>query len=209
MQAIDRIEYKGYRIEIHQDEPSESPREWCNLGTMVCFHNRYDLGDKSSFSTPESCSAYLETMGDKVIALPLYLYDHSGLSIKAGSFNGMLPQGHAQFDTMMVGWIYVTKDGWERKGITEEQAEEILRAEIETYNDYLTGDVYGYIVYDTTGEAVDSCWGFFGNPDTIAIPEAKSVIDWTIKNTIERHTKQLKSWILSKVPLIHRRPLTI
>ena len=39
------ISYKGYIIKIFQDEMAENPREWDNLGTMVCFHPDYNLGD--------------------------------------------------------------------------------------------------------------------------------------------------------------------
>lgn len=36
-----------YKVEIAQDELAESPRMWDNLGTMVCAHRNYDLGDVS------------------------------------------------------------------------------------------------------------------------------------------------------------------
>lgn len=38
-------EYRGCTIRIEQDDNPESPREWDNVGTMVCFHDRYNLGD--------------------------------------------------------------------------------------------------------------------------------------------------------------------
>ena len=40
-----KTEYKGLTIDVHQDPEPESPRDWCNLGTMVCDHRRYKLGD--------------------------------------------------------------------------------------------------------------------------------------------------------------------
>ena len=40
------IEFKGHTIKIVHCEDTESPRDFdCNIGKMVCFHNRYDLGD--------------------------------------------------------------------------------------------------------------------------------------------------------------------
>ena len=36
------------RIRIMHDECAESPREWDNLGTMVCAHRRYSLGDEGA-----------------------------------------------------------------------------------------------------------------------------------------------------------------
>jgi hypothetical protein len=38
-----------YRLEIAHDTDPESPREWDNLGTMVCWHNRYKLGDEHDY----------------------------------------------------------------------------------------------------------------------------------------------------------------
>jgi hypothetical protein len=43
----------NYLIEVEQDDNTESPREWDNLGTMICFHSRYNLGDKHNFSSDE------------------------------------------------------------------------------------------------------------------------------------------------------------
>jgi hypothetical protein len=50
-------EYKEYEIEIEQDEDAPNPRQdYDNLGVMVCWHDRYDLGDvKSDYQTdPDS-----------------------------------------------------------------------------------------------------------------------------------------------------------
>ena len=40
------IENEKYKLEIFDDLNPCSPREFDNLGTMVCFHRRYDLGDQ-------------------------------------------------------------------------------------------------------------------------------------------------------------------
>ena len=37
---------KKYNIKIERDENAYNPREDDNFTTMVCFHKRYDLGDK-------------------------------------------------------------------------------------------------------------------------------------------------------------------
>jgi hypothetical protein len=43
--VVEEMEYKGYKIKIVFDEDIWSPRDWDNLGTMVCWHRRYKLGD--------------------------------------------------------------------------------------------------------------------------------------------------------------------
>lgn len=42
-----------YRIRIEQDLDAESPREWCNMSTMVCWHGRYNLGDEQPSEDPQ------------------------------------------------------------------------------------------------------------------------------------------------------------
>lgn len=42
-----------YRLKIEYDTcPHESPREWENMGTMVCWSRRYNLGDSHNYSEP-------------------------------------------------------------------------------------------------------------------------------------------------------------
>ncbi len=43
----------NYRLKIYQDDNTDSPRSWDNLGTMICFHRRYNLGDKHNYSHEE------------------------------------------------------------------------------------------------------------------------------------------------------------
>jgi len=53
---------------------------------------------------------------------------------------------------------------------------EIAKSEIETYNMYFRGDIYGYRIEDENGDEVDSCWSYYGTED--AITEAKSTVDY-------------------------------
>lgn len=167
------MDYQGYQIEIEQDDDPESPREWDNLGVMVCFHGRYRLGDAHDYRTEDfrgwdELEAQLRRDG-AVIVLPLYLYAHGGLRIKVGSFAGLLPQGHAEFDSGQIGFITVGRGavlaeyGGERLSAKKlAQAEEVLRGEVETYDQYLRGDVWAYTVRSAGGAVLDSCAGLYG-----------------------------------------------
>ena len=43
-----------YKLKIEYDDMPLNPRtDNDNFGTMVCWHRRYDLGDKHSFSEPK------------------------------------------------------------------------------------------------------------------------------------------------------------
>lgn len=173
-------------LSIERDTDTVSPREWEPTGKMICFHRRYVLGDEhtlksSDFSGWENIEEFLIKEEGASVVLPLYLYDHSGLRMKVGSFHGLLPQGHARWDSGQIGFIYATKDAlkkWKQAfkdehhpGLTDEQIiEQILISEVETYDQYLRGDIYRYTLYTVKKcnlgyehrEHIDSCSGFYG-----------------------------------------------
>lgn len=91
MEAIEKKIIGKYRIEIFYDEFGDSPRNWDNLGTMICFHNRYTLGDKHDYDTDDyngwgEMEKAIIKDNDVAIILPLYLYDHSGITIATSPF---------------------------------------------------------------------------------------------------------------------------
>lgn len=158
MDAIEKYDVEGLTVKIYSDDDRESPREWDNAGTMVCFHRRYTLGDKHSFADPDAFMEWWKENGKGGVILPLYLYDHSGLSMSTGAFS-------CPWDSGQVGYIYATREtivkewGARRR---RKKVEDYLRGEVETYDQYLTGDVYGYAVESPDGDTLDSCWGFYG-----------------------------------------------
>ena len=90
--------------------------------------------------------------------LPLWLHDHSGLSMDCDTrFRG-------SWDDSNVGWI-VTKvpSGFD---VYKTEAERIMRDEVKTYSDYLSGENYGYTLYkEEHGEwkEIDRAFGFIGS----------------------------------------------
>lgn len=94
------------------------------------------------------------------ITLPLYLYDHSGITMSCGPFS-------CPWDSGQVGLI-VAKKGAEN--LSDEEIEQILRSEVEIYDHYLQGNVWEFVVYDGD-EVVDSCCGFFGDVEDCGIQD--------------------------------------
>jgi len=196
-EIIEERKIKGYTIKIYQDDFSENPREWDNLGEMVCFHRRYDLGDKHNFSDSEDFMEFLKK--EKPVFLPLFLYDHSGITMSTRSFHGRLPQGHAEFDSFQVGVIYATKEKIKKeygvKTITKKIREKVLgllESEVKTYDQFLRSEVYGFILEDPEGNNIDSCWGFFGSEsiDNYMIPDyVLPSIEYDLKQRREERTK--------------------
>jgi hypothetical protein len=100
------------------------------------------------------------------VALPLFLYDHSGITMSTGGFS-------CPWDSGCVGVIVCDRATVEKEfGGDEDRAEAALRAEVEEYDNYLTGNCWGYVCEEFKGgglwEEVDSCWGFLGNPENVA-----------------------------------------
>lgn len=146
---------------IYVDDSAESPRSWDNMGTMACWHRKYNLGD---VRPKESPTEWLKANAPKgSVVLPLYLYDHSGITMSTGSFND-------PWDSGQVGWIICTPEKIRKEynvtRITQKlraQVEQMLISEVKTYDHYLTGNVYGFSLSDDEGEMVDSCAGFYGD----------------------------------------------
>lgn len=100
----------------------------------------------------------LEKSGSFAV-LPLYLYDHSGITMNTDGFS-------CPWDSGQVGWIYADeKSIKDRFGKvtpeTIEKAKGVLKCEVEDYDFYLTGQCYGFQLFEGEVET-DSCWGFLG-----------------------------------------------
>lgn len=173
-----RVENDNAILTIYYDDSAFNPREYDSLGTLICWHNRYNIGDPHNYEqaydffrdlaeevVPQSdiedywdknyskyvvkkdskgrwgiynkdnyplfgfCYGYdneqdaideleeikanlmdylddrslLELVKKYVVILPVYLYDHSYLSISTTKFS-------CQWDSGQVGWIYATKE---------------------------------------------------------------------------------------------------
>lgn len=183
------IEYKGYTIEIVSDDDPQNPRtDWEPAGVMCCWHSRYNLGDmdghrpiSSRYSEP--IDLLYELAGIDREEYQEKQYDHSGISMNVGGPT-------CRWDGSRVGWIFITKDKIEAEGWTKEQATKYLEGEVETYSQYLEGDVWGWRVEDEDGDIVESCYGYYGDDGVEdAIAEGKATIDRLCKKAQEEYEK--------------------
>jgi len=172
MESTETFEHAGYTVSIYYDRHAEDPREWDNLGTMACWHRSYNLGDgrlrdtigRDDFSDVRTIVRYLQfTQRAEVILLGLI--DHSGISMYVGGGAHACDPGG--WDSGTVGIIYATRETiiseyGDDSPTSREMARKCMIGEVETYDQFLIGDVYGYIVSDKDGTEVDSLWGLFG-----------------------------------------------
>ena len=147
-------------FELHPDNYPENPRtEWDNVGTMVCWNHRHNLGDIKPSLLP---IAYLNTLPKGSVVMPLYLYDHSGITMSTTPFS-------CPWDSGRVGFIYMTpekiRENFGINRITKkirEKCEAVMISEVETYDAYISGDVWIIVEEDENGEVVESTGGFYG-----------------------------------------------
>jgi hypothetical protein len=147
------------------------------------------------------------------------MYDHSGISIYPIASLGEHPwYDSGGWDSGCLGVAYVTQKRWiEMMGNEDPEAivndevhvgfgrlpvqiklvQQVMRQEIAEYNDWLTGNVWGYVVTNPCtdehhendddnaiaacphSDILDSCWGFVGE-DKYAMEEGVSVAQWHV-----------------------------
>ncbi len=145
------------------------------LENEVC-DKLYDRASDNGCTGYEECSGYAERfirkrIDDRIdaalsagyVILPLYLYDHSGITMSTGSFA-------CSWDSGQVGFIVCDAETIEKEFDGDrDRAEAALESEVKVYDQYLTGDVWGFVVEeresgdDNEWEGTDSCWGFYGS----------------------------------------------
>jgi len=130
------------------------------------------LGDDTDSYVKEEYDSWEELYADimkrehPLVIKPLYMYDHSGISISTTEFG-------CRWDSGQIGYVFITHDAINSLGVTmnddetwvdyKNRLEGYLDNEVKTYNSYVSGDVYGFRVLDKDGEEEDSCWGFYGD----------------------------------------------
>jgi hypothetical protein len=175
------------KIKLYSDR-GESPREWDNVGTMATKHRNYSIGEEtvsdpidwlatklgytdrtvSNISEKLNVDYYSEPVKKVLeenffkafIVLPLYIYDHSGVSI------GTTPFG-CRWDSGQLGYIFCTKEEaleeFGGKKVTKKVREKCFSsfvAEVKSYDTWQKGEVYGFNA--SYGDEEDSCGGFYG-----------------------------------------------
>lgn len=136
---------------FHDDDPV-NPREFFDgESVMLCWTDRYHLGDdneslkqtyhRRNYGYDWSAVEEAIVEGENPLAiLPLYLFDHSGIRMRTGSF-------HDPWDSRQVGFIWFVRDKAhyltpeDGKSI-EEIAKEDLERSVVAYSNYICGDTY-------------------------------------------------------------------
>jgi len=191
------LKYKADLIGWNDDKQQALFQHWFGRGTSgLAAELRYQAWTKVHERIEEE-------FDKQFISLPLYLYDHSGITMSTGGFS-------CPWDSGQVGFIYISRakvrEEFHIKRVTrfwEERIAGYLKGEVETYDQYLTGDVWGFRLYEVPEgvdpgelseeevealEEVESCYGFFG--EDAALEEAKSNLAYYEEHHAERMLKR-------------------
>lgn len=246
---------------MYDDEPLNPRTDYDNFGHMVCWHSRYNLGDKHNYKDINELFMQLvrENVNDDIIIdyvksgrsncvkleydnsengwdikiyddqewwsnafydgtieenrqdisqniievltnkdlyalaskrniiLPLYLHEHSGISMSVQSFHADVHDSDWNFGE--VGWIYATpediKSGYgDLSAESYAMAETMLKSEVQTYDFYLRGQCYGFRLFQD-GQETESCWGFSGELLDVAAEIAAEVLPESHRDMID------------------------
>lgn len=169
---LEIIEYKSHKIEIWQDEMAESPDTWENADVFLVYQHRHFTVERKGFyprdifdHTNESGRNFFN--GYHVFQVNAYIHGEVTLSL------GKQYPFDCKWDVSTTGFALVKRQkGW---SWTREKARKIAEELLKEWNQYFSGDVYGY---DTE---FGGCWGFYGEKGKKQmIEEAKAEIDYVI-----------------------------
>lgn len=102
------------------------------------------------------------------VLLPLYLYDHGGITMNTGGFS-------CPWDSGQVGWIFADGNAIRKEyGNTTRKsvatATNVLEGEVSVYDDFIRGNCWYFRLYEN-GEEVDSCGGFLGDVEKCGLDD--------------------------------------
>lgn len=184
---------EDWELKIGYDEFSDSPRKDCNIGKILCLPNRYienelELPYEYNEKFKESRNLIeIEEMLTKLgyIHERISVYDHSGVSIYLGS-------PCCRWDSGYIGWYVVDKKQYRennnKKRISKkdlEHIDKIMQSEIETYNNWINGNVYFYELYKN-GELIDSCSGFIADSKEDALEDFMAYLPDELTNNFTK-----------------------
>ena len=137
------------------------------------------------------------------LMLPLYLYDHSGLTMRTSAFS-------CPWDSSQVGFVFASKadtirefgKGGRLTAKARQDAFDLMAAEVKNYDDYLTGNCWGFVVEVFDGDEwknVDSCWGFLGDPD-YCLTEGKAVAQHAATRIADADASEFAAMTMAQRP---------
>jgi hypothetical protein len=170
MEYIQECTKRNEKLQIVQDDICEDPRNWDNLTIIATLEQNHSTIGDFQFKSSDELNEFVKDQ-EGIYSMPLYIYDHSGISLYCG--NDTIPYPfNDQWDAGCIGMVFTTKKRLEGMEKTpRSKIIDLMKSELETYSHYLNGNVYGYRLLKWSqckscdqelDQEVDSCYGFYG-----------------------------------------------
>ena len=209
---METIDYKGFTIKIQPDTDASNPIEdWDGNAKYALFHSRYNLQNDVDLDTDDynGWDEFKQALIEKykpLAILPVYMYDHSGQTIRTTPFSCRWDSGQLGFVFVdlptLKEWGYDSKEAYE-KGAGRTLEEDLI-SNVSLYDDYITGNVWGFELVDSDDDTVDSCWGFYGDSGKEeAISQAKQYADSEVLNKDIENLKELNAIVHTRLKLAY------
>lgn len=160
MNPVDTIEFaRGLTARVYHDPDVEQPFRDDDALRIVVLHRRYiDPSDGACGADPDEVAGWEAMNADEWFTIPLFLYDHSGTIYRAARSNPF----HCPWDSGRVGIIALKRAEWGNGDERDDKLIAYAEAIAAEYTNWANGECYGYILCDSAGREIDSCWGFIG-----------------------------------------------
>lgn len=199
-------------VAVYDSDPLNPREDWEPMGTIVFIREksgRFNLSDKEDVTEN---SLYVYKWNEELEEeeeIKVGLVDYMKAEYNAVAY---IPLEYVSYSCADVrlrecseeraeGIIYVSKEKLiEEYGSVDDEtiakAMSYMKGELETFNHYLEGEVFGFVVQDMKSEDdhVDSCWGFYGydHKESGLYEQAKDAVDYLAKKEEERYAQTMK-----------------
>lgn len=190
------FEFEGYLSDweehILREYHHEIIKTYKSLNYSDCLED-YDYYNELGVPDIDKVKEIIKKWSDNnIISLPIYVYEHSGITMNTGGYS-------CRWDSGEAGVIYMSKreamNNYESKRWTKklaEQVEDDMKRRIKYLAAIAEGNIYGFVVEDEEGEILDSCWGFVETEwpieKTCVYTEGMESLDYWVKKKREANT---------------------
>lgn len=166
----------------HKETSRYSPEEWLESEIEMDGQDSYEHWEKYYSRKMGYMPFLLMKFSENNLVIPVHAYEHGGITISASGRRA----GWDSFDSSQLGFVYVShKDilkNYSKKRLTKkilEHVEKMLIMEVNEYDSYLRGEVYGFQIFENgdSDDSLESVYGFVGDYE-YCLSEAKSLVDY-------------------------------
>lgn len=187
MVAVEVFEQDGLTCKLFVDDDPSSPADWDQLASFRYFESDADVfgaaGERDDDGFVRGSAVYVRALsifGGAAAVLPLRVSDYGSSGVRvsvadADDCNAVAVTTHKRVSELCGDDPSYHEPAWILSA---------LEGELGEWRKLFEGDVYGYVVEDSRGELLDSCWGFYGLE--YAVEEGKSMLAWHVAEQFAR-----------------------